>query len=105
MALYKAETLEKMGEIYHKLLWIRNKATGNDPYTRTSDIFPFKCFVMVLPSAMSIGIPERLNREITDMMEGIDVDDVEKLMVTPVPLELRIHWYKGFQRIYAASLV
>lgn len=27
MALYKAETLEKMGEIYHKLLWIRNKET------------------------------------------------------------------------------
>ena len=68
MALYKAETLEKMGEIYHKLLCIRNKATGNDPYTRTSDIFPFKHLVMVLPSAMRIGIPEKLNREIADMM-------------------------------------
>lgn len=103
--LYNAQMLEQMGEVYHKLLWIKDKKNGRDPYVQISDIFPYKCFVMVLPTVVSIGIPEHLNAEIAELMNKIDVADSEKLMDTPVPLELRMCWHKGFSKIYTASLV
>ena len=59
--MYTRENMEKMGEIYHSLLYVMNKQ-GHDPYSGTSDIFPFKCFAMILPRAKQIGIPAALER-------------------------------------------
>ena len=60
---------------------------------------------MVLPTAIRIGLPEKLNREIGELMDMIDVNDVEALMNTPVPPAMKMAWWKGFQRIYDASKV
>ena len=81
--MYTRENMEKMGEIYHSLLYVMNKQ-GHDPYSGTSDIFPFKCFAMILPRAL----------------ESVDVDDM-KNMNEPCPMELRMNWWKGYQKVQA----
>lgn len=105
MSAYTPEMLEKLGEVYHKLLWIKDKDNGKDPYVQISDILPYKCFVMVLPRTIAMGIPEYLHKEIAELMDMISVDDSQTLMTAQVPMELRIYWHKGYQKIYARSLV
>ena len=97
--MYTRENMEKMGEIYHSLLYVMNKQ-GHDPYSGTSDIFPFKCFALILPRAKQIGIPAALERKIGAALESVDVDDM-KNMNEPCPMELRMNWWKGYQKVQA----
>ena len=100
--MYNREMLESMGEIYKDLLKILNK-TGNDPYSNTSDIFPFKCFMMVLKKATPLGIPKQLDKEIAALMDTISPEDVHKLMNDPLPVDLRMSWYRGVMGLKTAK--
>lgn len=90
---YDKEQLFKMGQIYTSLLHILNKK-GNDPYP-CSEIFPFKYIVMILPQAIRIGIPKKLNNEIAKLMNELDPECVDEMMNEPVPMNMRQHWHMG----------
>lgn len=81
------EQLYKLAQIYTNLVHIVSPV-GHDPFP-TSYMLPFKAFVMILPRAMSIGIPKKVNDAIGEFMDTLDADDVDKLMDTPVPLDMQ----------------
>lgn len=92
--MYTTEMVQMMGEVYRDLLKVMNKY-GHDPYNAISDRYPFKCIVMILPRAKSLGIPEELNRRIATLMDKIDLDDVQDMMERPMPMEYILAWQKG----------
>lgn len=98
--MYTPKMIEKMGEVYQKILCVMNKE-GKDPYWQSSDRYPFKCIAMVLPRAIACGIPEDLNREIAELMDLIDVEDVPEMMEKPIPMELTLYFNKGKMKRYA----
>ena len=93
VSCYSAEILRELGYCYNALLHILNKA-GNNPYPN-AEIFPVKYFVMLLPRAMTIGIPSELNDRIALMMSFLDVNDWESSMNIPVPMEMRMYFFAG----------
>lgn len=98
--LYTQENLYLMGEAYHLLLLDLKKSTDTiqDPYSQISDIYPFKCITMILPRVTSIGMSKITNVKVAQLMELIDPDDVNALMITPTPKELRMNWWMGFSK-------
>ena len=55
---------------------------------------------MILPRAKQIGIPAALERKIGAALESVDADDM-KNMNEPCPMELRMNWWKGYQKVQA----
>lgn len=94
---YKFEKNEmiKLGQIYRNLLYILNDQ-GKDPYPN-SDIFPFRCFIMVMQKAMHIGIPKRLGKEIAKFMDHITPEGLAEAMNSQVPPEMKMHWFYGYE--------
>lgn len=90
---YQKDQLFIMGQIYTSLLHILNK-NGHDPYP-FSQITPFKALVIVIPQAMRIGIPQKLNAEIAKLMDDLESEDIDEMMKTPVPMDMRQHWCVG----------
>lgn len=92
--VYTAEMVELLGEAYYELLGVMNK-NHHDPYGAISDRWPVKCLVMILPKAMTLGIPNELNEKIRKIMNMIDVEDMQKMMTSPMPGEYFLAWEKG----------
>ena len=87
------ELMRELGECYKELLKIMNKSAHN-PYP-SADIFPTKYFTMLLPQAMRIGIPERLNERIGILMDFVDPEDWADSMSRPCPAESRMFFDLG----------
>lgn len=96
MEIYNKENVIEMGYIYNGLLHVLNKK-GNNPYPN-AEMWPYKSIVMVLPRAMSLGIPKELNDRIAKCLDAFSPDDVDHLMHDPVPMEFRSWWFYGFDK-------
>lgn len=90
---YTKKTAKLMGEVYAGLLQTMNKRE-HDPYPDSSRI-PFKYIMMLLPRAMSLGIPESLNQKVMELMNYFDPSDVDVLMKQPMPGELIFSYELG----------
>lgn len=101
--IYTTKNMYMMGNLYYNLLRIMNKNV-KDPYSQTSDIFPFRSILMVLPRTISVGIPEDINNKVAELMDMFDPDDIEKLITTQTPLELRPCWHNGYFDAYLKSI-
>ena len=91
--LYTPEMLFKLGQIYQQLLYVLNDR-GHNMYPN-ANIVPFQCFMMVFTQAMRLGIPKKLDNEIGKFMNDIDANDVDELMNTPAPMNMRTSWVQG----------
>lgn len=69
---------------------------GHNPYPDAYMIYPYKCLIMLLPRAMSMGIPEELNKVISDLMKMIDIEDSDELLKTKMPNEFVLAFERGF---------
>lgn len=92
--VYTKETAKLMGEVYNGLLHVMNKR-GNDPYPQESYRVPFRCIIRLLPRATSLGLPEKLNKKITELMEYYDPSDVDVLMKQSMPNEFVLNYELG----------
>lgn len=92
---FEKDEMIKLGQIYRNLLYIIN-AQGRDPYPN-SDIFPYRCFIMVMQKAMHIGIPKRLDKEIAKFMDRLNPDELTEAMSAQVPPEMKMYWFYGFE--------
>lgn len=92
--VYTVEMVELLGEVYYELLGVMNK-DHHDPYGAISNKLPMKCLVMILPKAMTLGIPNELNEKIGKVMNMIDMEDMQKMMTSPMPREYFLAWERG----------
>lgn len=95
--MYTHEMVELLGEVYNGILKVMN-SKGNDPYWTISDRYPMRCFTMLFPRAVSIGIPEVLDAKIKKLMDMIDSGDMEKMINAPMPKEYIIDFNKGMMK-------
>lgn len=84
---YSKSILKEIGNLYRKLLFVLND-NGHNPYPNC-EVFPTKYFTMVFHQAMRIGIPDTLEKQISDLFNSIDAEDWGKSMNIPLPLNLR----------------
>ncbi len=91
--VYTKETARLMGEVYVGLLHVMNKR-GHDPYPDSYRL-PFKYIMMLLPRAMSLGIPKDLDKKIMELMDYFDPSDVEVLMRQSMPNEFVLNYELG----------
>lgn len=87
---YSKSILKEIGVLYRKLLFVLND-NGHNPYP-ACEVFPAKYFTMVFHQAMRIGIPDTLERQISDLFNSVDVEDWAKSMTIPLPMNLRQHF-------------
>lgn len=99
---YTREMAALLGEVYQGILKTMNKK-GNDPCWTTSDRYPFKCLIMLLPRAIMIGVPPELDKKIATLMSMIEPDEVGKLMTVPMPMQYQMDYEKGIQKSVADS--
>lgn len=93
--MYTAEMVKLLGEVYYELLGVMNKK-HHDPYWQISDRYPMKCLVMILPRAMSLGIPKELNEKIGKIMDMISsTEEMNELMTKQMPMELVMAYEMG----------
>ena len=98
--VYTKELLEKIGNVYKRLLYVLND-NSKDPYGQLVAIRPFYYLTLVILRATPLGIPKGLSKDIADLMDMISPDDVDYLMETPVPMEMRQYFvtaYMGYKK-------
>ena len=88
------ELMKELGSCYNELLKVMNSSHPHNPYPN-AEITPTKYFTMLLPRAMSCGIPESLNRRIAQLMDFVDPEDWDKSMDTPCPPQARLQFLIG----------
>ncbi len=93
--LYTIEMANLLGKCYHGVLYTLNKQ-GHNPYPDAYMMYPYKCLMMLLPRAMSMGIPEELNNAISKLMNMIDVEDSDELLKAKMPNEFVLAFDRGF---------
>lgn len=91
---YNNQTMYEMGYIYHGLINTLNKK-GTGPYPNP-EIFPYKCIVLILPMVISLGIDKNLEARLAALMDMFEIDDNDKMLSTPSPIETRMAWYRGY---------
>ncbi len=93
------ELMKELGSCYQALLKVmnHNQFNGREPHNPypNADIFPTRYFTMILPRAMSIGIPDELNERIANLMNFIDEEDWAESMSKPCPAEARMFFDIG----------
>ena len=92
--MYTVENLEAMGSVYAQLTQLKG---FNDPYQGQCDMFPMRSIITMLKRAMS-HIPDTLNREIGVLMDRMNANEMEELINKPVPMELRMSFWKGYNK-------
>lgn len=90
---YSNTSLHELGYCYTALLYVLNK-NGNDPYP-ASDIFPIKYFTIVYKRATSLRIPPELNERIGRLLKYINMEQWEKTINIPTPMEKRGYFLMG----------
>lgn len=84
---YDKSVLKEIGKIYRELLFILNPE-GRNPYP-LADMYPTKYFTIVFNQAMRIGIPEKLEEQISSLFNSIDAEDWAESMSVILPQNLR----------------
>lgn len=95
--MYTKEIVELIGEVYQRTLKVLNGG-AHDPYNWTSDMYPLKCLVMLYPRAVSLGIPEKLNRKMMELMNMIAPEEMGEMMEKPMPQEMVLYLEIGKSR-------
>ena len=85
--MYTKEKVELIGEVYQRTLQVLNGG-AHDPYNWTSDRYPMKCLVMIYPRAVVLGIPEKLNSKMMELMNLITVEEMNEMMKKQMPQEM-----------------
>lgn len=91
--IYTKENLELMGDVYCDLKQLKSY---KDHAPLQCDIFPFKNITLIIKNAKDLT--ESQNRKIGKLMDMFSTDDVNELMNTPVPTELRAAFWNGFYK-------
>lgn len=94
---YTREIAERLGGAYQGILEVMSKKRKivHDPYPDSSYIFPMRCLMMLLPRAMSLGVPDELNDKIMVLMNSITLEDMDRLMRQPMPQEFVLNFERG----------
>lgn len=100
MVVYTREKVELIGEIYQRTLQVLNGGV-HDPYNWISDKYPMKCLVMIYPRAVALGIPEKLNRKMMELMDLITIEEMDEMMKKQMPQEMVLYLEIGKSRANA----
>ena len=92
--MYTVENLEAMGSVYVQLTQLKG---FNDPFQRQCDMFPMRSITTMIKRTMPY-ISDELNQEIGKLMDMLDVDEMDELINKPVSMELRMNFWKGYNR-------
>lgn len=92
--MYTKEKVELIGEVYQRTLQVLNGG-AHDPYNWTSDRYPMKCLVMIYPRAVVLGIPEKLNSKMMELMNLITVEEMNEMMKKQMPQEMILYFEIG----------
>lgn len=92
--MYTVENLEAMGSVYAQLTQLKG---FNDPFQRQCDMFPMRSITTMIKRTMPY-ISDELNQEIGKLMDMLDVDEMDELINKPVSMELRMNFWKGYNR-------
>lgn len=95
--MYTKEKVELIGEVYQRTLQVLNGG-AHDPYNWTSDRYPMKCLVMIYPRAVVLGIPEKLNSKMLELMNLITVEEMNEMMKKQMPQEMVLYLEIGKSR-------
>ena len=88
--MYTREKVELIGEIYQRTLQVLNGGV-HDPYNWMSDRYPMKCLVMIYPRAAALGIPEKLNRKMMELMDLITIEEMGEMIKKQMPQEMILY--------------
>ena len=88
--MYTREKVELIGEIYQRTLQVLNGGV-HDPYNWMSDRYPMKCLVMIYPRAVSLGIPEKLNKKMMELMDLITIEEMGEMIKKQMPQEMILY--------------
>ena len=88
--MYTKKIVELIGETYQETLKVLNGG-AHDPYNWTSDRYPMKCLVMIYPRAVVLGIPEKLNSKMMELMNLITVEEMNEMMKKQMPQEMILY--------------
>ena len=92
--MYTVENLEMMGSVYAQLTQLKG---FNDPFQGQCDMFPMRSITTMIKRAMPY-ISDELNQEIGKLMDMLDVDEMDELINKPVSMELRMNFWKGYNK-------
>lgn len=92
--MYTVENLEMMGSVYAQLIQLKG---FNDPFQGQCDMFPMRSITTMIKRTMPY-ISDELNQEIGKLMDMLDVDEMDELINKPVSMELRMNFWKGYNR-------
>ena len=95
--MYTKEIVELIGEVYQETLKVLNGGE-HDPYNWMSDRCPMKCLVMLYPRAVSIGIPEKLNKKMMELMDLITPEEMDELVKKQMPQGMTLYLEIGKNR-------
>ena len=90
--MYTSENLQAMGSVYAQLTQLKG---FNDPFKNQCDMFPKRSITTMIKRTMPY-ISEELNTEIGDMMDSLSVDEMDEMMHTPVPTNMRMSFWTGY---------
>lgn len=88
--MYTREKVELIGEIYQRTLQVLNGGV-HDPYNWMSDRYPMKCLVTIYPRAVALGIPEKLNRKMMELMDLITIEEMGEMIKKQMPQEMILY--------------
>lgn len=92
--MYTVENLEMMGSVYPQLTQLKG---FNDPFQGQCDMFPMRSITTMIKRTMPY-ISDELNQEIGKLMDMLDVDEMDELINKPVSMELRMNFWKGYNK-------
>nr|DAP33322.1 MAG TPA: hypothetical protein [Caudoviricetes sp.] len=92
--MYTVENLEAMGSVYAQLTQLKG---FNDPFQAQCDMFPMRSITTMIKRTMPY-ISDELNQEIGKLMDMLDVDEMDELINKPVSMELRMNFWKGYNK-------
>ena len=92
--MYTTENLEAMGSVYAQLTQLKG---FNDPYQGQCDIFPMRSITTMIKRTMPY-ISDELNQEIGELMDTLDANEMDELINKPAPMELRMSFWKGYNK-------
>lgn len=92
--MYTVENLETMGSVYAQLTQLKG---FNDPYQGQCDMFPMRSITTMIKRTMPY-ISDELNQEIGVLMDRMNANEMEELINKPVPMELRMSFWKGYNK-------
>lgn len=94
LIMYTVENLEMMGSVYAQLTQLKG---FNDPFQGQCDMLPMRSITTMIKRTMPY-MSDELNREIGELMDMLDVDEMDILITKPVPMTLRMSFWTGYNK-------